>query len=409
MTTIASASQSLFIQRYVPLLLTLTILILPLSSTGKSILLSLSVLAILLSTSYRQILPEIFKSSWAKASIILFGLALFACIWSPASNHERFLIVEKYSKLLYLPILVAGFSDKKTRYAGLYAFIMAMVFTAVLASLKFHGYLQGLNIHPDHIFRNHIMVGSMAAFAAYLCALLLYRQSGWIRLLYGFMFLLLTYQEFFINEGRTGYVIYLLLMMLLILQICSWRQAIAGCLIICALAAIGYTQTPLMKERVNLVLEDLERYQKNEEKNTPTGYRLQFHDYAHQLFNRKPILGNGTGSFTYQFRVENPVPAWGIGHTLLEPHSQYWLIAAEFGLVGVGALAFLVLSLIHASWRLRAMRPIAFAVLIPFLLGNLSDSLLLYSGSGYFFILFMALCLGEHFEQRPVSSPDVIP
>ena len=64
-------------------------------------------------------------------------------------------------------------------------------------------------------------------------------------------------------------------------------------------------------------------------------------------------------------------------------------------MLGVLALLLFFGSLLVASGSLTTLRPLAYAVLLPFIAGNLSDSLLFYSGTGYFFILFMALCLGE--------------
>jgi len=45
--------------------------------------------------------------------------------------------------------------------------------------------------------------------------------------------------------------------------------------------------------------------------------------------------------------------------------------------------------------RLNGTRPWALAMMLSFVVGSVTDSLLFYSGSGYFFILFMALCLSE--------------
>ena len=75
-------------------------------------------------------------------------------------------------------------------------------------------------------------------------------------------------------------------------------------------------------------------------------------------------------------------------------------MASEFGVMGLLALLFFFCSLLVASGSLTTLRPLAFAVLLPILAGNLSDSLLFYSGTGYFFILFMALCLGEEKHMR---------
>jgi hypothetical protein len=57
-------------------------------------------------------------------------------------------------------------------------------------------------------------------------------------------------------------------------------------------------------------------------------------------------------------------------------------------------------ALISASRRLEVMKPFAFALLMPFIIGSFTDSLLFYSGCGYFFLALMALCLGEYKAKR---------
>lgn len=370
----------------------LLFLALPISSTAKSIFLVSSVILVLSWPAHREQLRDVFSHGWCKAALFLFFIALIACLWSPALYSERILVLEKYSKLLFLPILAVGFRDENTRKYALNAFLLAMTITALVSIYKYWNVSPfGIN-DPGHVFRNHIMTGYMIAFSAYLSLLLAFRQAGRNRLIYGLLFGLFSYQIWFVNTGRTGYVIYLILLILFIVQFFSWRQGLLVLLISCSLLAIIYYEHPGIQTRVEQIVEDLQSYSQNQ-KDTSVGYRLQFHSFARQLFMHQPYWGNGTGSFTYLFSELKPVPSWD--RRLLEPHSFYWLVAAEFGLVGISALLFFFASLLAAAYRLDTMRAMAFAILLPFMAGNLSDSLLFYSGSGYFFILFMALCLGE--------------
>ena len=125
------------------------------------------------------------------------------------------------------------------------------------------------------------------------------------------------------------------------------------------------------------------------------------------VFDGKNPKDKPENSKAYYYDKERPVDfsIWKT-KTLLEPHSQYWLIAAEFGLLGIAALSYFFFSLLQASWRLHKMKFMACAMLVPFAIGNLSDSLLFYSGSGYFFILFMAMFLGEEFEYNKRDVAD---
>lgn len=393
-------------QAWVQFFLMFTLLFLPLSSSAKSVCLVLSIGTILFTPEFRADLIKLFSAKWCKSAFLLFGIALVFSLWSPANLSQKALVIEKYSKLLFLPVLVVGFQNITTRQLSLHTFLLAILFTCGLSILKFHGYLSYFTFAPDHVFRNHIMTSFMVAFATYLALLFSLRSQGYARIGYGLLSLIFTYQVLFVSGSRTGYIIYLLMMVLLVIQICNWRQAILGVLVICSLFSASYFTSSVMKTRITDVVQQIKGYQQNT-RDTDIGLRLQFHDYAHKLFNKHPIAGNGTASFTYYFGKDKPIAFWE--WKLLEPHSQYWLTAAEFGLLGFAALMYFFFSLMQASWKLDEMKVIAFALIVPFMIGNLSDSLLFYSGSGYFFILFMAIVLGEELEDSKIYSQESPP
>jgi len=395
MINLTQFSQYLSSQTLVCLFLGASLLFLPISPTAKSIFVALSLITIVLIPVSRVELLNFFKKKWCQAIIFFFCIVIVACFWSPANYSAQFSTLEKYSKFLYIPILAVGFSYSKVRTIGLHTFLLAILITAVIAILTFHGYLQILDINPQYICRNHIVSGFMSAFAAYLSLLLCDQQKGLLRDGYILLFIIYSYYVLFVNSGRTGYVIYLLLILLFILQTFSWKRAVLNSIWTCVVLAIILLYSPIMRHGVKLIFQDIVQYRQNV-KDTSIGYRLQLQQYAHALFNRHPVLGNGTGSFAYYYGMEKPIPSWN--NRLKEPQNQYWLIAAEFGLVGVGALLFLFISLCQASWGLKNMRPIAFAVLLTFFAGSWSDSILFVSSTGYLFVLFMALCLGEQVE-----------
>ena len=400
-TSLNTAWYRLPIQTWVTLFLTLSLITIPLSSTAKSIFIAISLGLILLSPHYWHDLISMLKRTWCQAAITLFLVAVVACAWSPASISEKLMEIEKYSKLLYLPVFAAAFRDPNARRYGLHGFLLGMLITVFASVLIYTGIVSFGGIEANGVFRNHIMTSYMMAFAAYLASLFFLRASGLSRIPYAVLVLLFSYQILFINNGRTGYVIYLLLMVLLMFQSFSWRQAFLGILVGCSLVTCIYFYSPIMQEAIYQAVNDYKLYEKSE-KDTSIGYRLQFHDYAYDLFKRHPWKGNGAASFRHLYHEENPIPSRGTH--LLEPHSQYWLVASEFGVLGCAALAFFFISLLVTSWQLSTLRPVALAILIPFFIGNLSDSLLFYSGTGYFFIVLMALCLGEQNKEDMLNA-----
>ncbi len=401
-------------QLWVPFLLAASMLAVPISPSAKSICIGIVIALIMLTKAYRQDLVAMLSKPWCQASLLLFFIALIACIWSPAFDYQKIGVLKKYMKFMFLPILVVGFRDPRARRLGSHAFLVAMAITCVLSMLKAAGMLDYNG--PDHgrVFNNHIMTSFMMAFATYLSALLCTRERGGVRVFYALLALLFSYQILFINTGRMGYVVYVLLMILLMVQMLPWRKAIFAIFLGGALFAVTYYHSAPMHHIVRLGIVNYRDYQQGQ-KNSSIGYRLQFHAYAKKLFLRHPWFGNGTGSYTYFFRTEDPVPAWHqtpgsverpriSPKNLFEPHSQYWFLAAEFGMMGILAVFFFFGSLVVASLRLHSMRAVAIGLIVSFIVGNLSDSLLFYGGTGYFFLLFMAMCLGEEQELRAASK-----
>lgn len=383
---------------WLSLLMVLTALAVPMSSSAKSIMIPIVIAFIILTPRYRQDLLDVFSINWCRSLLPILFMALFACLWSPATYQEQVLVLDKYIKLLALPILAIGFQEARVRMLSIHVFLLAMLITCIISILK----ALGLSTYHDPqfvgaVFHNHIITSYMMTFAAYVCAWRLigaFKQNHAfpVCMTYAILFTLFSYQVLFINSARTGYVLYSMLIIILITSQLSWRRMVAGMMGLVVLFATSYMMSVTMQENVYKTITEIKMYSKNN-KNTSIGFRFQFHDYAEKLFKNNPLIGNGTAAFMHLYAKNNPVPARI--ERVLEPHSQYWLMASEWGLAGLIAFAGLIASLLHASWQLTTMRPLAFGLLLPFIVGNISDSVLYYSGSGYFFVVFMALCLGE--------------
>ncbi len=266
---------------------------LPISTTGKSICLSLALLALIAPAVNRAKILSIIPKLWCQGALLLFVVAVLANCWSPAPLHDKFLELSKYCKLLYLPILVFGFREKRVRMWAMNAFLAAMLVTCVVSVAKALGWTSYHGTAQSVIFRNHIMTSYMMATAAYLsaflCIQLRHPKHNWSTVVYALLFIVYTLQLLFINTGRTGYVIYLLLMLLLALQIFSGRQALVATLILLAGFGLSYQFSGVMQTKVQQTYEEIKFYQQS--KNTSLGYRFQFHQYAYDLFKRHPWWG----------------------------------------------------------------------------------------------------------------------
>jgi O-antigen ligase len=395
---ILSEEKSIFIA---PFFIILYVLSVPVSSSLKSIMAVLSLAAVVLTPYYRKHLWDAFNTIWARAAIVFFAYVVLASLWADSPFSMRLIVIDKYSKLIYLPILAVGFINPKTRQWAFNAYFAIMLVTCVLSLLKHLDFLSINNIGDSgEIFHNHIATGFMVALAVYFAGILSFNAniSKWQRAYYLFMMVAGSYQVFFLNTGRTGYIIYGLLMSLLIIQKFSFKKAILGCVLFCGFIGLIYTLSPLMQLRTSLLINDIKFLQQHEE-NTSLGFRVQFHEYARSLFERSPIIGLGTGSFKYHYAQEQPIPSWD--RKLNDPHSQYWLTLVEQGLVGMALLIAFLGSLFITALRLnKENRPMVIGLLAAFCLGSFSDSILCFSTAGTLLIIFCALCFSELLEKK---------
>ena len=365
---------------------------LPISSTARSVFIGLALFFIVLDKNARADLKSLFMRPWVLAAFALFLITFLGFFWSPAGWYAKWIVLEKYTKLLYLPLFVVGFRKERTRNLAIHAFLLAMFITSVLLMLKALGWVHYGGPDPGKFFRNHIMTGYMLALSAYLSAFLGLKTNGLLRVLYGILAVVFSYTVLFICTGRMAYIAYTVVMSIWFFQCFSWRKAllwVAGFLL-CFF--VSYQVNPSMQFLVHQAETDWTSYHHNN-KNTSLGLRLQFHAYAYDLFKYHSWIGNGTGGFAYLFERDTPVSNWK-QLTVWEPHSQYWLIAADYGVLGLFLFVVLLGCLIWESCQLTEMGVMAFATLLPFILGSLTDSLLLYSGTGYFFLLFLGICFG---------------
>lgn len=398
-------------QRIITILLSLTALSLAVSVSLKSVFIALTSVAILAHFFIyrRREMLQVFITPWFFAAMLFFLAIVMGCLISPADKHTQLDFIHKYSKLFFLPILALGFQDKQNRFWAIHAFLLGMLITLSCSELKVFGFVKMHGEQADfgEVFYNHIVTGYFMAFAAFLAAIYAVRSKGKLRIGYALVALLFSYHTLFVNFGKTGYV--MLAILLLIFLFCDVRNLFIRSLIL-MLALLLMYQSPLVKSGIGKSISDVQHYQQDDHDSansansaSSVGYRLQFHNYAQNLFLRSPFVGVGTGAFSYYFSIEKPVPSWerySKENTLMEPHGEYWLIAAEHGLVGLAVFFFFIITLFYEIYHTNKMRTVFLGLLITFLAGCCSDGFLLLTGPGYFLIFFAAMGLGESFSEK---------
>lgn len=381
-------------ERMLYILIGISYFVLPISSSLKSISLSLLLITVLLTPVYHRTIVSLFQTKWTMAICFFFTVIVLACLWGPASLQDKWVELEKYAKLLYLPVLVVMFRQTSARKLALKACLAGICVVAALSLAVYFQLTSFSNLHADQVFRNHIVFGFMGAYGAYLAACFAVRHTGFQRYFYALISVGLAFQVLWVNGGRMAYLLLFVLAFMWMWQFLSNKQISACGLLFCLCFGTIYQLSPMMHTRVNSTVSEWQAYQ-HASKNTSIGYRIQFHQYAKQLFLNHPLIGNGTGSFGASVAAHHLFPDF-VG--LRDPHSQYWLIAAEQGIMGLFALGCLLTLFFMSTYSLLHTGALASGLMVIFILSQLTDSMLFYSGPGCFFIMIMAICLGEAHE-----------
>ncbi len=303
--------------------------------------------------------------------------------WAPHWDQETWFSLKKAYRLLLLPVIILAFDDNTAKPHALHYFLLMMSITALLAAAKYSHLLTWRDDDPGHLFYNHIITGFMAAFAAYLSLMLFLPER---RPIYLLLWSLFSFQVMVLNPGKMACVLYLTLMLYWLfahaVEHLTWKtiMLIGGSLLGLLLVS------PIFRQGVLTLLQDSLSFQHGN-RATSLGFRVQFHEFAWKLFKQHWLIGNGAGAYAYWFKQLQPVPEW-----LAAPntHSQYWLIAAESGLIGLMLWINWFVLLWREASRRGAYGQYFSALLIILLLNSCTDNVMDVS-IGYLFLAFAAL------------------
>ncbi|MBS0357795.1 MAG: O-antigen ligase family protein [Proteobacteria bacterium] len=335
------------------------------------------------------------RKSWdnpvVKASLLLFLVCAISVIYTENSWSTAFHGLHKYAKLLYIPLLFPLFSEEKWRTRALNAFIIVMLITLTLSYMKYLGWISiGKTPAPDTIFKNHIETSFFLAFFGFLFIHKIFevQERKW---LYISGFLLLAFNLFFINEGRTGYLIFITLMGLFAWQRFRWKGILTSLVILPLLLFSIYSFSGIFKSQINIINSNLEKYEQRELEGNSVGLRMEFAKNSFQLIKQHPLLGYGVGAFHDEYTKNYGNPP-GFLKGLGDPHNEYLMVITQTGVLGFVLLLLLFYTEWETSFYLNSLdKYFSQGFLIAMMVGCLCDSFLYLTATGHFFVYFSAL------------------
>jgi O-antigen ligase len=342
---------------------------LPISTSATSILFILTPVLYFAAGNWREKLNKVLQNPIAQIMLMLFALFLLGLLYTAAPMHDALRMVVRYDKLFFGAFMFPLFTEERVRTYAINAFIIAIVVMLVASYMKAAGWINYEQfLGPIEVFRGHIEYNFLLAFSAYLILFKInFRQPFFW--LWGLLLIAILYAMFFMSIGRSGYFVFLGLLVLFFIQKFKWRGVLIALISVGLVCSAALMFSGVFKQRMQQIISDVRTYQVSDQ--TSVGLRLTFYKNSVLLFQAHPIIGTGTGSFAYDYANIKPQP------TILtrNPHNEYLNFLVQFGLIGFALIILFFAAQFYYSFSLpKDLRWMAQAVVLAIVLGNFANS-----------------------------------
>jgi O-antigen ligase len=397
--TPASLSERLLISRQIAAVATAAML--PVSTSGQAIALSIFVVLALLTVKREEWLATIMTPA-AAIPVGLFVLMVIGMLWSPTPFAPGG-GVGHYAKLLLIPIAMAcAFTPRQGLQIG-YGLLAGCLVILVLSFLSFFVHLPSPFSHAMDgvpVKDNAVQSGCFALCAF---ALALGGVSAWVggnrRRAVAMLILALVFlaDVFMIYISKTGILMTAALVGLFVVQAGGWRRSLLIATPIVLIAAIAlWTSAPAQRRLAEITtdIHAVDSGKGNSEATLSTASRLDFWSKAVEFIEQAPLFGHGTGSTKSLYQSLEATRPSPYGEAVPDPHNQFFAIAIQVGLVG-GAI-LLAMWAVHFSMFVGGGFACAMgqAVVLQNFIGSLFNSHLSTVTQGMLYCLAVGLLGG---------------
>ncbi len=378
----------------------------PISNAADDILIGVIVCLWLVTDAYRQRLSNIRDNPVALWAVAVFGMYLLGITYSIAEKKDILNTLMKSAYLLLIPLFMAFFREKKVRNLAVGGFLTASILVLFLSYLIWldllppSKFLKTLAGHPT-VFKYQITHSFLMAFAAYLFALKAQEahEVGW-RVLWGVLFTLAVFNVFFMIQSRTGQLVMLVLIVYFFFGFFRWRGLLLSAVLLVSIVGAGLmTSSGSWYRGYEKLVREYRDWEPGQAQiGESAKLRLDFYVNSVRIITDSPIYGVGTGGFAkaYAAKAGPSAPV----HTD-NPHSEYLLVAVQFGLAGLGVwlLLFLREWVFAAGLASPLDRAVARGTVLAFLSASLVSSTLFDHTERVFFVWLSALAFASWNER----------
>lgn len=360
-----------------------------------------SVVLMLLNANFRLHFFDHLKQPVVLSALPLILLFSAGLIYTQGFTHDAFHMWNKYLKILYPLFLIPLFFDTKYRQYALKAFVVGVVIAEVLTYLR-HFELITLGLPPIYHWFVHDIDGSfIVAFCCYTLMNFISDEKAY-RWWYLAALTFILIDLFFLNQERTGYLVFIALSGLFFLQRFGRKGFLIGLLVIPLTMGGLYLGSKTFHDRTNMIFSDIHGYSKGNN-STSIGLRLAFAEYSFQMIKHSPIFGSGTGSFKKLYQ-QLQGPKLGGNTWPGHPHNEYIFILQQIGILGfIFFLIWIYLQIRESFFLPPVEKRLLQGLICGFLLLSFCNSSLALSPGSNLYVVLLAVLIAANPKYRQTS------
>ncbi len=360
---------------------------------------------VLLAGDWKHNLQLIWHSRVAKLMLLLAAMFYVGALYSAAPIHDGLNLAHKYLWLAYpvvlLPVFVHYFSERCWFEAALLCFTIGVL---VVCLVGMSDTFFATNLHHLIAIDGKIRFGPAVSIAAFICIHQAFINQR-LRWFYAVSFVIIAYALLAALSTRTGYVCFVVAMLLFLLQRRSLKVMVAGVVLILVGVALAYSFSQEFHVGVNHLIWSMHLMQHGNE-GSSSGERINMIRSGLIIWQHSPLFGFGTGSYGTVYNhyiTSNPHyhlvpidtgpivgPNSFIEH-ITNPHNGFMVTLVQLGLVGIGLLVGLLIECWMQSRNLPKLHGyIGQAIVLVFVVASFTGAML-YTDKRYFFVMLIGL------------------
>lgn len=382
------------------------------SPTVASVALVTAYVAFVVSGQAIVRLMQVFRRPAVYWGVVFLGVVLIGMTYASAPWSDRWIDIYKWRTILWFFVVLSIFDDERWK---VWLMVMFVIVTAVALLASFVAAAEWVTFRrgAGELLRSNVTQGMGFAVATLVCFWMVMKDTlPWrMRCLGLVLGLLYIINIVFITNGRSGYVVLGLGLVVLLLGNVSPMQRFIVGLGLPVAAMLAFSLSPRMHDKITAGVNEWE-HEAESASMTPMGVRRVFYVNTLEMLQDHWLFGIGTGGFrkAYDEHVANKYqPSDWRSISTGDPHNQYLAVSVQHGIAGLAVFLVWIVALARDRTSLPTYRMLAVAILCGWCMTSLFSSHFRTFAEGHLLTTFLgALLAAAPLQDQAEAAGDTL-